>query len=90
MDNFGRRSGIAIGCLIVFLGALLQSFPNPSHPNEIYLAGRFIIGIGGTLTNGATPLLITEISHPRHRGRATTIYNTLWYMVSRNPTVPAT
>ncbi|OBT94961.1 hypothetical protein VE01_07454 [Pseudogymnoascus verrucosus] len=80
VDNFGRRAGIAIGCLTVFLGALLQSFPNPSHPNEIYLAGRFIIGIGGTLTNGATPLLITEISHPRHRGRATTIYNTLWYL----------
>lgn len=51
----------------------------------MYLAGRFFIGVGGTLTNGSTPLLITEIAHPRHRGKATTIYNTLWYMVSSLP-----
>jgi MFS family permease len=82
VDGLGRRAGIAIGCLIVFLGALLQAFPMSSNPSPMYLAGRFFIGVGGTLTNGACPLLITEISHPRHRGRTTTIYNTLWYLVS--------
>jgi len=81
VDNLGRRAGVGLGCLIVLFGALLQSFPSASNPIPMYLAGRFFIGFGGNLTNGACPLLITEISHPRHRGRATTIYNTLWYLV---------
>ena len=80
-DNLGRRNGTAIGCLFVILGALLQAFPPASNPAHMYLAGRFFIGFGGNLTNGTCPLLITEISHPRHRGRTTTIYNTLWYLV---------
>jgi len=82
-DNLGRRNGTAIGCLFVLLGALLQAFPPASNPAPMYLAGRFFIGFGGNLTNGTCPLLITEISHPRHRGRTTTIYNTLWYLVSQ-------
>ena len=68
-DNLGRRNGTAIGCLIVLLGALLQAFPPASNPAPMYLAGRFFIGFGGNLSNGTCPLLITEISHPRHRGR---------------------
>jgi MFS family permease len=81
-DNLGRRNGTAIGCLFVLLGALLQTFPPLSNPRPMYLAGRFIIGFGSNLTNATCPLLITEVSHPRHRGRTTTIYNTLWYLVS--------
>jgi sugar porter (SP) family MFS transporter len=46
----------------------------------MYLAGRFFIGWGSNISNGCCPLLITEISHPRHRGIATTIHNTLWYL----------
>ena len=80
-DNLGRRNGTAIGCLFVLLGALLQSFSSASNPQPMYLAGRFFIGFGGNLSNGTCPLLITEVSHPRHRGRTTTIYNTLWYLV---------
>lgn len=48
----------------------------------MYLAGRFLVGFGSNISNGTCPLLITEVSHPRHRGRITTIYNTLWYLGS--------
>jgi MFS family permease len=41
---------------------------------------RFFIGFGSNIANGTCPLLITEISHPRHRGKLTTLYNTLWYL----------
>jgi len=83
-DGLGRRTGTAIGCVFVLIGALLQSFPpeTKSGYNGMYLAGRFIIGFGSNISNGTCPLLITEIAHPRHRGRVTTIYNTLWYLVS--------
>ncbi|EFX02239.1 hexose transporter [Grosmannia clavigera kw1407] len=79
-DILGRRSAIAVGCLFVILGGLLQTFPPAHNPNAMYLTGRFIIGMGANLNNGACPLLITEVAHPRHRGRVTTIYNTLWYL----------
>lgn len=79
-DRLGRRHGTAIGCLFILLGALLQSFPPASNPRPMYLAGRFFIGFGSNISNGTCPLLITEISHPRHRGKVTTIYNTLWYL----------
>lgn len=46
----------------------------------MYLTGRFLIGFGSNISNGTCPLLITEVAHPRHRGRITTIYNTLWYL----------
>ncbi|KAL2106500.1 hypothetical protein VUR80DRAFT_6646 [Thermomyces stellatus] len=81
-DYAGRRNGTAIGNLLVILGALLQAFPPASNPKAMYIAGRFIIGFGSNISNGTCPLLITEIAHPRHRGRITTIYNCLWYLGS--------
>ncbi|KAL3470299.1 general substrate transporter [Aspergillus californicus] len=79
-DGLGRRTGTAIGCALIVLGALIQAFPPQSHPDGMYLAGRVIVGVGGGICNGATPLLITEVAHPDHRGKITTIYNTLWYL----------
>ncbi|MAD81394.1 MAG: hypothetical protein CL912_00390 [Deltaproteobacteria bacterium] len=81
-DGFGRRHGTAIGCLFILMGALLQSFPPASNAEPMYLAGRFFIGFGSNIANATCPLLITEVAHPRHRGKITTIYNTLWYLVS--------
>lgn len=79
-DKLGRRNGTAIGCLFVILGALIQSFPPASNPVPMYLAGRFFVGFGSTISNATCPLLITEIAHPQHRGKVTTIYNTVWYL----------
>lgn len=31
---------------------------------------------------GAAPLLIMELAYPQHRGKLTTLYNTLWYVGS--------
>ncbi len=81
-DGFGRRHGTALGCLFILMGALLQSFPPASNAEPMYLAGRFFVGFGSNIANATCPLLITEISHPKHRGKITTIYNTLWYLVS--------
>jgi MFS family permease len=81
-DILGRRIGTAIGCLFIIMGSLIQSLPPPSHPEAMYLAGRFFIGFGANISNGCCQLLITEIAHPQHRGKVTTINNTLWYLGS--------
>lgn len=79
-DYMGRRLGTAIGCVLVILRAVLQAIPSRSNPIPMYLAGRWLMGMGSNISNATCPLLITEISHPRHRGKVTTIYNTLWYV----------
>lgn len=42
------------------------------------MAGRFSLGFGNSLAQMASPLLLTEICHPQHRGPVTAIYNCLW------------
>ncbi|KAK2026937.1 general substrate transporter [Colletotrichum zoysiae] len=83
-DGLGRRWGTAIGCIVVIFGALLQSFPEGagSKRDALYLVGRFVVGAGSNISNATSPLLITEVAHPRHRGKVTTLYNTLWYLGS--------
>jgi MFS family permease len=44
----------------------------------VYVAGRFILGFGNSLAQMSSPVLLTELCHPQHRGRVTAIYNCLW------------
>jgi sugar porter (SP) family MFS transporter len=74
-DTFGRRIAIATGCLIMVLGGCLSAFCNGYG---MFIAGRFILGFGNSLAQMSSPLLLTEICHPQHRGPVTAIYNCLW------------
>ncbi|KAH8640506.1 general substrate transporter [Alternaria alternata] len=69
-DMMGRRLGTAIGCLLVIMGSIIQAFPRKDNPDAMFLAGRFIMGMGSNISNATCPLLITEVAHPRHRGRS--------------------
>ncbi len=44
----------------------------------VLLAGRFLLGFGNSLAQMCSPMLLTEICHPQHRGPVTAIYNCLW------------
>ncbi|KAF2627759.1 hexose transporter-like protein [Macroventuria anomochaeta] len=72
---WGRKVPIAIGCVIMIAGALVSTF---STNWKIYLAGRLILGFGNSFAQMCSPILLTEICHPQHRGRFTAIYNCLW------------
>ncbi len=43
-----------------------------------FMGGRVMLGFGNSLAQIASPMLLTEICHPQHRGRLTTVYNCLW------------
>lgn len=43
-----------------------------------YEGARFFMGFGNSLAQLSCPLLLTEIAHPQHRGKITTVYNCLW------------
>lgn len=44
----------------------------------VYIAGRFLLGFGNSFAQMSSPLLLTEICHPQHRGPVTAVYNCLW------------
>ncbi|CAN8099641.1 unnamed protein product [Discula destructiva] len=74
-DHYGRKIPIVIGCLIMIAGALMQGIGSTL---PVFMAGRFLLGFGNSFTQLASPMLLTEICHPQHRARLTTVYNCLW------------
>jgi MFS family permease len=74
-DRWGRKLPIFLGCLLMILGGLLGAFCNGYG---MYVAGRLLLGIGNSLAQMASPILLAEIAHPQHRGKVTSIYNCLW------------
>lgn len=48
----------------------------------MYVGGRFVLGFGNSLAQMSSPLLLTEICHPQHRGPLTAVYNCLWNLGS--------
>lgn len=74
-DNLGRKLPIAIGCVIMTIGAIVQA---SSQNLGAFMGGRFLLGFGNSLAQISSPMLLTEIAHPQHRARLTTIYNCLW------------
>ncbi|KAL3453126.1 general substrate transporter [Aspergillus insuetus] len=76
-DLLGRRLGVVVGVVVIFVGTIVQVVP--SVDRGMFMAGRFLVGFGSNLSQGSAPLLVTELAHPQHRGTLTTMYNTLWY-----------
>jgi sugar porter (SP) family MFS transporter len=74
-DWWGRRTPIAVGCLLMILGGLLGTFANGYG---MYTGGRFVLGFGNSLAQMASPVLLTELCHPQHRAKVTAVYNCLW------------
>ncbi|GAB1310830.1 hypothetical protein MFIFM68171_01040 [Madurella fahalii] len=74
-DNFGRKLPIAIGCVIMIVGAILQG---SCQDLNTFMGGRVMLGFGNSLAQISSPMLLTELCHPQHRGRLTTVYNCLW------------
>jgi sugar porter (SP) family MFS transporter len=74
-DNLGRKIPIAIGCVIMIVGAVLQA---ACQNLGTFMGGRALLGFGNSLAQICSPMLLTEIAHPQHRARLTTIYNCLW------------
>ncbi|KAK3315751.1 sugar transporter-like protein [Apodospora peruviana] len=74
-DNYGRKKAILTGCIIMIFGSILTAF---STGYGMYMGGRFMIGFGNSLSQMSSPLLLTEICHPQHRGPVTAVYNCLW------------
>ncbi|KAH9884350.1 sugar transporter-like protein [Xylariomycetidae sp. FL2044] len=74
-DRWGRKTSIAWGCVFMIIGGSLSAFCNSY---EMFIAGRLVLGFGNSLAQMASPVLLTELCHPQHRGPVTAVYNCLW------------
>lgn len=75
-DLLGRRATMFIGAVIMLAGVLTQA---SSTTIQVFLGARVLIGLGMAFSINAAPLLISELSYPTHRGKMTSLYNSMWY-----------
>ncbi|KAI9927378.1 hypothetical protein AWENTII_006180 [Aspergillus wentii] len=65
-DRYGRRIGIYIGCVLFFVGTLIQAL---SWSLAQMTVGRLVVGFGVGSAAMIIPLYIGELAPARYRGR---------------------
>ena len=75
VDWRGRRESIFWSCFVTLVGAVIQS---AAQNIGMFIAGRFIIGLGLGLAATATPTYVAETCPPEHRGFALGLYYACW------------
>lgn len=67
-DYFGRRWGMAIGCLLTIIATFIQTFA-PYHKLAAFMAGRVMIGFGQGIAITSGPIYIGEVTPSAIRGK---------------------
>ncbi|TEA15147.1 Myo-inositol transporter 1 [Colletotrichum sidae] len=65
-DRYGRKLGIYVGCLLFFIGSVIQAAAFSVIQMTV---GRFIVGLGVGSAAMIIPLYIGELAPAKHRGR---------------------
>lgn len=76
-NRFGRKRSLFVGFFWLFLGAGLQT---GARTPTMFVIGRLCVGGVTSFFAVSAALLITETTYPTHRGIATSLYNTGWYI----------
>ncbi|KAJ3868996.1 general substrate transporter [Lentinula edodes] len=74
--KFGRRGGMFIGATIILIGAITIT---TALDKPYLLGGRFVLGLGVSITATACPSYVVEMAPPQWRGRLTGLFNTFYY-----------
>ncbi|KAF9892798.1 hypothetical protein FE257_000387 [Aspergillus nanangensis] len=75
-DTFGRRFGMFLGSGIIVVGTILEA---AASEVRLFIGGRFLIGLGISLTNTAAPIYLVEVALPQWRGTFGGLYNVVGY-----------
>ncbi|KAK6366420.1 hypothetical protein LTR64_008435 [Lithohypha guttulata] len=79
-DGLGRRKAMACGSVFLIIGAVIQA---AAMNIGTFMAGRFFLGFGCTLSMTAAPIYLVEFAYPSWRGALSGLYNVFgWYIGS--------
>jgi sugar porter (SP) family MFS transporter len=79
VDRYGRKPSIVIGCILMVIGGVICTV---AQNLGMLIGARVILGFGNSMSQLASPMLLTEIIHPQHRAPITAVYNCLWNLGS--------
>jgi len=74
-DKYGRRVPMYFGFAILLVGTVVQG---AAQNVGMMIAARFILGFGTAFLAQPSPVLVTELAYPTHRGKVTALYNTFY------------
>lgn len=74
-DRWGRKLPIYMGLVFCISFAVLQGL---SKSLESFIVARALLGFFTTFLSQPSPILITELAYPTHRGKLTALYNTFF------------
>lgn len=74
-DYIGRRQTIFVGCMLAFIGIIIQS---ASQNIAMFCVAKIIMGIAIHMSGVAAPLLIAELAPPKLRGIIGGLYFTMF------------
>jgi len=75
-DRFGRKVPLTIGLVLCLSFAIMQGMAN-NIPT--FVTARALLGFATSCIAQPSPVLITELAYPTHRGKVTAMYNTFFY-----------
>ncbi|KAI2791347.1 hypothetical protein POX_c04204 [Penicillium oxalicum] len=78
-DYFGRKIGMATGCVLVIIATFMQAF-SPYHGLACFMVGRVLIGLGQGIALTSGPIYIGELAPSEIRGQIMTFWQ-MFYSV---------
>ncbi|CAG9984545.1 unnamed protein product [Clonostachys byssicola] len=73
-DRFGRRWAIIYSCMVLLVGAALQT---SAYWKAMYIVGRIVAGVGVGCISVTVPIYASECAHPSWRGKLVVLETTM-------------
>jgi MFS family permease len=72
-DRIGRRLTLLSGAITIVIASIIQA---ASVKYGMFVFSRVLVGVGSMLVVQPSPMLITELAYPTHRGKYTWYFET--------------
>lgn len=76
-DRIGRRWTLLSGAIVIIIASIIQA---ASVQYGMFVFARVLVGVGSMLVVQPSPMLITELAYPTHRGKYTSAFWTMYYL----------